>query len=352
MIEFFKVSLSGVQQVDKENFKISGAIIAKKLSGAKDSRRIQIDDQFMADFVAKARTKELPMQADHNYSTRVGTKLAFMKNISATDDSIIGDIQFLKSADKSPINPGMVSFLLDSIEENPKSYMLSMKVDVEYFFAATDKRPVHKRYNWETDEYQWYYTDNKKPYTGFVNMKFRDVSGVDFVGDGALTNSTFSSDTFVDQFNALTTDPEVSKLIKDNFSHLHISKLASSPEHKNKILEFFKNMFNMEQPIVETTPPKIVEASTADTPPAVQPAPTVDLASLSATIVQLAADVKELKEQRTAPPAAEPPAKFAGEHGAGALQSQGEVKVPLYLQGEINKHARAAWLEKQNQAQA
>lgn len=351
MTETFKLNIANIGKIDREAFTMSGVVVASKMR-PKDARRIVIDDTFMTDFVKKTKGRELPVEANHNDYAQVGSKLGFIHSFTAIDNDLRADIKFLKSADKSPLAPGMVSFILDSIEEDPKSYMLSMKVAVEYFYSA-DNRTLTRSYNWEQGEYTWQYADNKKMYAGDVHMKIKDVIGVDFVNEGGLTNSTFSteSDTFVAQFNELCARPEVAQAIQSNFDQLIISSLthpfragAETNPHDMNFFTFLKKIFNMNTttpPDIDAAPPAaaVVEASTPPTP----------------TIEQLQAQIAAMEAKFaaiTAPPApaapSTPPAApqaFAGEHFSAPIADPVTTKVvPLYLQNPINHRLKEKFL--------
>lgn len=346
MTETFKLNIANIGKIDREAFTMSGVVVASKMR-PKDARRIVIDDTFMTDFVKKTKGRELPVEANHNDYAQVGSKLGFIHSFTAIDNDLRADIKFLKSADKSPLAPGMVSFILDSIEEDPKSYMLSMKVAVEYFYSA-DNRTLTRSYNWEQGEYIWQYADNKKMYAGDVHMKIKDVIGVDFVNEGGLTNSTFSteSDTFVAQFNELCARPEVAQAIQSNFDQLIISSLtqpfrAGATPHDMNFFTFLKKIFNMNTttpPDIDAAPPAaaVVEASTP---------PTHTIEQLQAQIAAMEAKFAAI----TAPPAPAAPAAdpqaFAGEHFSAPIADAVTTKVvPLYLQNPINHRLKEKFL--------
>jgi hypothetical protein len=339
MFETFKVSITG-HSIDRENFKISNVIVASKIK-PKDSRRIVIDDTFISDFLKLTRSRELPVQADHNYSMAVGTKLGFIKEFSSDQDgNIRANIQFLKSADKSPINPGMVSFLIDSIDEDPKSYMLSMKVSVNYFYAD-DGRALRRSYDWDREEYTWRYTDNKELYSGNVHMKIKDVTGVDFVADGALTNSTFTSEEFVEHFNHLTTQPHIAPFIHQHFDDLIIGQLRKS----SSFFDTLKKLFKMENtnPPAGDTPVETPAATAASTAPTATADYGTAIAELTTLVKGLQAELSALKPSTPAP-AATAQASFAGENFSPEISSTTK-KVPLYLENPINRALKEKFLK-------
>lgn len=341
--ESFKVNVSSIGKIDREAFTMSGVTVASKIR-PKDARRIVIDDTFMTDFVRKTKGRELPVEANHNYYSQVGSKLGFIHNFTAIDQDLRADIRFLKSADASPLQPGMVSFILDSVAEDPKSYMLSMKVTVEYFYSA-DNRTLTRAYDWEQDQYVWKYADNKKTYAGDVHMKLNDVQGVDFVNEGGLTNSTFAvgDEDFIHQFNELCAQPQVAQAIKANFHQLNIASLMTPTD--NNFFTFFKKIFSMNTTTApegtpqDTPPAAVVEASTADNA-------TIENA-VQAAMSKFQAEIDSLKVQLTAKdqePKTKDQESFAGENFGAPIPETNSKKVPLYLENPINSKLKEKFL--------
>lgn len=341
------------KKVDKESLMIYDVVIGEVFNNPKDIRNIVLDQSFINDFVALTKDADIPVEFNHNYYSSAGGKIAFINNVRAKDNKIVGDMQLLASARKSPVyqtngDTNVVDFVLDSVSEHDKALMLSMKVQSDYF-SEDRKTELVQSWSWSSG-FQWKTKENGDVYRGNVKMTPKYVAGVDVVGEGALTNSMFSNEQLVECFNTMYQENE--EVFKNNIGNLLIADIMANPETKKgffaEIKEELKELFTMKRENEVVTAPETVEAS-AD-----QEAQAFDVAqfeqkltdletkmatfeSENATLKQANADLQEKYDQLASADASE----FSGKEGAGGLSTSKKEELPLYARNPINARAMA-----------
>lgn len=371
MVEKFRVALAGSGQkpgVDMESRTIKGVIVAQKMK-PKDSRNFVIDDNFIQKYMKIVNGKKQKTEVNHNYMSIVGLKLGYVDNFSTDGTSIFGDLHVYSSADLSPIYPGIGDYVLKSVDEDPASYMLSMKVQIDKYFGndkSGTRQELERWYDWDKGFY-WRYKSNKEEHKGEVFGNPTEAKGIDVVGEGALTNSMFSTDEFdqEEHFMALLESEAFRSFMTKNKAMFNINQPGKAQDIYQSILKLFGMDLNTqiqekERELAELraqlagtqTTPAPVPAAPAEqmtTQPTTTAAPAAPAAPAGPTVAELQAQIQTLTatvERLSKAPAGE----HAGANGsAGTLEAGTKVTPPLYLLNSINKPLLQKWCKENDQ---
>lgn len=334
--------------VDRENLRINAAIIGEQID-PKDYRNIVLDDFFMQSYVELTRGKELKMRLDHPWFTQTGDTVGFISNIQFQDKKLVGDIQLLESARKSPVfaNTDVVEYILSAVEEHAKTVMLSM-VTAATYFSKDRMFEVERFFDWNSYSFSWRNKETKEKYDGHVTMTPTEAYSVDFVDEGALTNQMFNQEAqVVECFSLMLENKEARSTFQKNQE-----KIFQTQESGLKIGEFLKElkeeiksifMSQKENKTHGTTGDPITAAPVATpTPPSTNsvesPKPgehefvsKTEFDALTKQIDQLTASFTEFSKS--------PAGEHAGANGGAVVAAeQKKEELPAYKRNPMNAH--------------
>jgi regulator of replication initiation timing len=181
----FAKSIS-TNNVDIPNRKLNNCLLCTV--GEAEGWGINIEASFISDLVTFAKTQKNGIKSNlmHNYEN-MGYQLGKITNIQIDGDSARGDLSIYKAADKSPRAPGMGEWLLDLIQEDPEAAMMSICVQLAYYYQKNDMGAEVKVWEYDPDN-GWISPNSAMP----IYAKFGSLESCDVVAEGALTEAMFS----------------------------------------------------------------------------------------------------------------------------------------------------------------
>lgn len=150
---------------------------------------ICIDALFIADMVKdinKNMKQGVKSNLRHNYEN-AGFQLGRIKNVRIDGDRVLGDLKCYASADKSPLAPGMATWLIELVAEDPEAMMMSIVVKIAYHYQKDEKGNHHKVWEYNT-EGRWISPNYDMP----IYIAYGSIESCDAVAEGALTEAMFS----------------------------------------------------------------------------------------------------------------------------------------------------------------
>lgn len=231
--------------VDKENRMMRGVVVAEAIQ-IKDYRGswygLALDDEFITSLAAygKKQKNGVICNFGHNYNN-LGRRLGRMSNFSLDGGKVYADLSILKSADSAPGMNGLGTHVLELADEDAGTMMFSIKFDYEYLFQRDTAGA----------EVKCYYYDKKDNYIypneelGAVYFKFKSLSAVDLVDEGAATNSLFSSqDELADAAQALLSAPGIEDVLASN-KYPVLERLYGAPKSTDSIIDSLKALLGL-----------------------------------------------------------------------------------------------------------
>ncbi len=218
----------------------------------------------------------LPMKYGHNWNN-LGKGLGRFSNLKMKGDRLYADAGFYKTADSSPTNPGMATYVLNQASEDPKSLMMSIKFQREGYYQYDKAKTKIKVFYYDEDNHQWV-----RPIKEFgkVYVEVNRAVSCDVVDDGALTESMFGTNSIQKAFSYLASLPGFSDWVKD-----HVESIPEIHDHfaakqENKFYSKFKSFFTMkdDKPATPATPaatPAPATTSASTTPDTLTPDPSI-----------------------------------------------------------------------------
>lgn len=231
--------------VDKENRMMRGVVVAEAIQ-IKDYRGswygLALDDEFISALSAygKKQKEGVICNFGHNWNN-LGRRLGRMENFSLDGGKVYADLSIYKSADSAPGMNGLGTHVLDMAEEDAGTMMFSIKFDYQYLFQRDTAGA----------EVKCYYYDKKDNYIypneelGAVYFKFKSLSAVDLVDEGAATNSLFSSqDELADAAQALMSAPGIEDVLANN-KYPVLERLYGAPKSTDTIIDSLKALLGL-----------------------------------------------------------------------------------------------------------
>lgn len=336
VIEFAKAN------VDVENGILRDVVMVQE--GEASGHGVNLEAEFIADLVAYDNrvfgSDGVKARFGHVFgSAAMGAQLGYFRNVRKRDKNgkmqAIGDLQLLKSADKSPTYPGLYTYVLELSQEAPDFIMSSIVFKAGRYYQR--KANKQKKYIWEYAEHKedgtprWDSWVSSDPALGKVFVEFGPKGEhyyTDLVDDGAATENLFH--------------------------HNPATPAKSKPKQMNSLKEL---LFGKEKPTEETalSPEQVqelrdklsqVETALSD----VQNKFTALQDALEAQKKALAAKTSELEAAQDRVKELE--AKAADTHDLGKRQNEdgGEENKPSWYNTPANRKAQEAY-EKMHPAQ-
>jgi hypothetical protein len=220
----------------KQNNKTAADTASRTLSnivlcevGVAEGWGISIDAQFITDMVNDIKTN-MPLGVKsnlrHNYEN-AGFQLGRITNIRIDGDRVLGDLKCYASADKSPLAPGMATWLTELVAEDPEAMMMSIVAEIAYSYQRDENGnevPI-----WIEDEKGNWISPN---YNMPIYVKYGCIESCDAVAEGALTDAMFSKNANNAELDFFT---KLSNSIKRAFS-----RGKKGPDDEDT--DFFPNM--------------------------------------------------------------------------------------------------------------
>lgn len=150
---------------------------------------ISIDVQFVTDMVAdinKNMKKGVKSNLRHNREN-AGFQLGRITNVRIDGDNVVGDLKCYASADKSPLAPGMATWLVELVAEDPEAMMMSIVANIAYSYQRDENGNQIKVWE-ENADGVWISPNYDMP----IYCAYGGIESCDAVADGALTNAMFS----------------------------------------------------------------------------------------------------------------------------------------------------------------
>ena len=116
-----------------------------------------------------------------------GFQLGRITNVRLDGDNVVGDLKCYASADKSPLAPGMATWLIELVAEDPEAMMMSIVSDVAYFYQRDENGNQIKVWE-ENSDGVWVSPNYEMP----IYCAYGGIISCDAVAVGALTDAMFS----------------------------------------------------------------------------------------------------------------------------------------------------------------
>ncbi|MEL6835235.1 MAG: hypothetical protein AAFP77_19705 [Bacteroidota bacterium] len=270
--------------------------------------------------------------------TTMGSQMGYFYNVRKRDNQMVGDLHLLKSADKSPKNPGIREWMLDMAEEANDFVMSSIVFkgsNLYQYNPETQQKVILKRRDPLTGALLHEF-EEQKVYVEFDEEEGAYHTHTDLVESGAATESLFSEQFNQDKFAVRTVqwlreNDDILQFVRSNpakilqmCEQLDIPLIPNEMSKKSKE-GFFAHMmayFASEEPAVETTTAEVEPTTESEVEEqALTVEPTTEevqveegiqarfdkmyaqMLQLSADNQRLADQVKELREKPVAQPA-------------------------------------------------
>lgn len=150
---------------------------------------LSIDAKFVTDMVKdiKANMKKgVKSNLRHN-SENAGFQLGRITNVRVDGDRVLGDLACYKSANISPLAPGMATWLVELVAEDPEAMMMSIKSDIAYCFQKDENGNEIRVWEYNADDI-WISPNYEMP----IYCAYGGIQSCDAVAGGALTEAMFS----------------------------------------------------------------------------------------------------------------------------------------------------------------
>lgn len=296
--------------VDLEAGTIDDVIIIEV--GEAEGHGFNVEESFLealVKYVRKDLGGRLQCNGGHQWDS-LFFQLGRFDNVRLSDDrkKVIGNLSTYKAADKSPVIPGMATWVLEMAEEDPQSIMCSIKFKAAGFYQYDPKgNKVYIQDSWYGPVKQF----KDKP----CFAEFQKVYSCDIVDDGALTSSLFSegSQAAARQFGELLKTPGFMEFFRENEDQFPQLQSYFHDKYKVSIPKLFKSLFSnhkeeMEDPKptpsaapVETSAAAVTTDLSAQIADALKPLQD-ELASFKTALAAKDAEIEKLKAQPAATP--------------------------------------------------
>ena len=182
---------------------------------------VKYDNEKFANIGLKARFGHPGMS-----ETAMGTQMGTFKNFKVVGDKAVADLHLLKSAELSPKNPGMGTWLMSMAAEKPDFVMSSIVFTMSNIYqydeeGNQDHDPWQKDNDGEYVTDSWGYRKLKYP-DKKIFVKLQDHHYTDIVEAGAATDSLFSTQFNKDKYAVAASQwlseerPEILNFLKEN----------------------------------------------------------------------------------------------------------------------------------------
>lgn len=231
----FATQQSSSTVADVTSRKLSNIVLCSV--GEAEGWGISIDEKFIADMVKdiKANMKKgVKSNFRHNYEN-AGYQLGRINNVRIDGGSVYGDLTCYASADLSPLAPGMATWLIGLVAEDPEAMMMSIVANIAYFFQKDENGNEIKVWEYNADD-RWVSPNYEMP----IYCAYAGIESCDAVAEGALTEAMFSKNTEDTDF--------LTKMVNVLKAAIGINQkqpdgIADDPLHA--IQEFSKNNIDM-----------------------------------------------------------------------------------------------------------
>lgn len=198
--------------VDMEARTISRVKVMSK-GEIKDYRGWFIDDKWLDEMTAFAKKQKngVLCNFDHNYNN-LGKRVGRMSNFEREGDDVFADLSIFKAADIAPGMKDMGIYVLTMATEDSEAMMMSVRANYKYEYQLSGSKEIIV--NYYDDDMGWV---SANPDLGPVMVRFKDLRSVDIVGEGAATDSLFSTaDDLLTQFNKIINQPGFGQILADH----------------------------------------------------------------------------------------------------------------------------------------
>lgn len=313
--------------VDVEGRKLSGVIAIEPID-IKDYRPFTINDEFITDLVAMANKEKGGVKSHfgHSWSTE-GKLLGKATDWRIEDGKAKYDLSIYKSADDSPVMPGMGRYLLNQLSEDVNTFMTSIVFREKYFYQLGADGAHIKVYYYDSKG-SWI---KPVPDLGKVYPKLGALYSSDIVSEGAATNSMFSIEQAPQNESDMKSFfTKIANFFKsDDQAEDHIHSQNSNQMDNNTPAPAAPDT----APTVESLAAEIaalrkeLAAKSEATPaPAPETAPTPDALTLAQQ------EIAQLKTQLAATPAAIPIALNTGAEGGEQFSKDEWYNDPINVE--------------------
>lgn len=180
----------------QQNSKTAADTSARTLSniilcsvGEAEGWGISIDVQFVTDMVNdinKNMKKGVKSNLRHNYEN-AGFQLGRITNVHLDGNNVVGDLKCYASADKSPLAPGMATWLVELVAEDPEAMMMSIVAVIAYCYQRDENGNEVKVWDYN-EQGNWISPNYDMP----IYCAYGSIESCDAVAEGALTEAMFS----------------------------------------------------------------------------------------------------------------------------------------------------------------
>jgi len=173
-------------KIDAETRVITDVIMCQ--AGEAKGHGVWLETSFIEDAAKFAQKHSKGLKSRFGHYAGEGAQLGRFKNIRQEGDKLLGDMHLLKSADSSPKNPGMASWLLSLADEDPDFVMCSIVFYIDHYYQYD--RSGKKIKVWVYDEDGSWVSANRKMK---IYVAIKSLEACDIVESGAATERLFSA---------------------------------------------------------------------------------------------------------------------------------------------------------------
>ncbi len=332
--------------VDKEARTIKGIVACEPID-IKDWRPWSVNAEFIQDLVKMANKQKEGVLSNfgHNWNN-LGKRLGRATNWRVVDGKALYDLKIFKSADKSPGNKELGTYVMDLAMEDDKAIMNSIVFKTDYYYQ---ERNGEKIKCWYRDKEIGWVTHNPK--LGKVYPKLKELKSTDIVDEGAATNSLFSSNELGDVLHEICTNPDFFVMMEACHEEFPMLAEFYSSKLKKPLIKQFKDLF-----IKAEDDSTLSEDNTTlknelhnlksqlnkmekekETLEQEKEGLEAENTKLKKDVEKMKSDIKEIKSKII-------PGQTLGNEGDGG----GKDDTPAYLNSDINRYAKEARLKKEN----
>ena len=234
---------------EEEKYNLITDVVMAQIGEAK-GHGLHVDAEFIqaaASWFNENKPNGVKANWGHNWEN-IGRTVGKFHNIRATETQLLGDLHLYNAADASPELPNITNYIREMSAEDPEALMCSLVFTGDHYYQKTSSGQHIKVYYYDEED-NWI---SSNPELGEIYIAWSSGRSCDLVGDGALTESLFSTETLADKLHNITNHPKFNEMMQqhgDNFTPLNEYYHKKSD---NSILQKIKQFFKKET--MEPTP--------------------------------------------------------------------------------------------------
>lgn len=350
------IPINTINFSNKEEDKIIKNVIMAQTGEAK-GHGIHVDQEFIntaAAWFNEHMPNGVKANWGHNWEN-LGRTIGKFHNIKARSLSVVegggtqltGDLHLYDAADLSPELPNVTEYIRKMAAEDAEALMCSLVFTGDHYYQKTSSGQNIKVFYYDEED-NWI---SSNPELGAVYIAWAEGRSCDLVGDGALTERLFSSDSLADKLHSITNHPQFQAMMQQHGEKFTLLNEYYHKKSDHSILQKIKNFFSKENTMENTNithqttsapaAPETVAVQTTEAPQTSADITAFEkrfdtlekkLEAMEAEKRNLLEKISDLETQLSEAPAAQ--------HTATGTNRQGAADAPtekLWMQNPINQ---------------